>query len=250
MDSSRTKDHLSPKGNRKRRKSSSNLSALQSKWKNFADTHQDAMKDNPFHDSYQGPGDMTKSGNDNWGVPVGKTLERGLKAHAHVEKEIQYLLDVISSMAKFDTEEGLFFVTFKAIFDRYVRISDKVVGILIRAKRRKLLKFESEMLWQGRDDAEKIYVLQNKLEKQEPKWLTPNGGNKKKKSAPINADEEERKQLAESVKKKPVQTEMVQRKKIDVKDTTVQKKKKVLEKELRSDIKDMKFLSFPGSSVL
>lgn len=155
----------------KSRSSCKPLSALQSKWQNFADHHAKLMKNNPFHESYQGPDNMTKKENENWGVPTGKTLERGLKAHAHIENEIQYLLDMILSLSSLDPISQKRFCTFQQIFMRYVRISDKVVGILMRAKKRKLVYFEPEMLWQGRDDDVKIFLLQHKLNKTEPKWL-------------------------------------------------------------------------------
>lgn len=45
------------------------------------------------------------------------------------------------------------------LFDRYIRISDKVVGILMRARKHGLVDFEGEMLWQGRDDHVVITLL-------------------------------------------------------------------------------------------
>uniref|UniRef100_A0A672K4T7 Costars domain-containing protein n=1 Tax=Sinocyclocheilus grahami TaxID=75366 RepID=A0A672K4T7_SINGR len=49
-------------------------------------------------------------------------------------------------------KEGRIYVTFGRLFDRYVKISDKVVGILLRCRKHKMVDFEGEMLWKGQDD--------------------------------------------------------------------------------------------------
>uniref|UniRef100_A0A8C2JJE1 Costars domain-containing protein n=1 Tax=Cyprinus carpio TaxID=7962 RepID=A0A8C2JJE1_CYPCA len=48
--------------------------------------------------------------------------------------------------------DGHIYVTFGRLFDRYVKISDKVVGILLRCRKHKMVDFEGEMLWKGQDD--------------------------------------------------------------------------------------------------
>lgn len=227
------------------------LNALQNRWKNFCDKHQEMMANNVFHDDYKGPGDMTKEGNANWGVPTGKTLERGMKAHAHIENEIQYLLDMIMSMASFCPKEKKAYVTFKQIFDRYVRISDKVVGILMRAKKRKLVTFESEMLWQGRDDHVKIYVLKDKLEKSDPKWLKPKRSRKDSEASTATnvtnvtesrkiSKNEEAENLASVLIDSSIEKNQTQTEKLDQKDssnnqkTITEKPEKLKAKTLRS----------------
>ncbi|CAI9597224.1 unnamed protein product [Staurois parvus] len=56
--------------------------------------------------------------------------------------------------------DGKIRVTFGRLFDRYVRISDKVVGILLRARKHGYLDFEGEMLWQGVHDNVIITLLE------------------------------------------------------------------------------------------
>uniref|UniRef100_A0AAY4E7V4 Costars domain-containing protein n=1 Tax=Denticeps clupeoides TaxID=299321 RepID=A0AAY4E7V4_9TELE len=51
-------------------------------------------------------------------------------------------------------------VDFGTLFERYVTISDKLVGVLLRARKQGLVHFEGEMLWQGRDDHVVITLLQ------------------------------------------------------------------------------------------
>ena len=43
----------------------------------------------------------------------------------------------------------------------YNRINDKVVGLLIRARKKDLLNFDGEMLYQGKDDDEWIYLTRS-----------------------------------------------------------------------------------------
>ena len=43
----------------------------------------------------------------------------------------------------------------------YNRINDKIVGLLIRARKKDLLCFEGEMLYQGKDDEEWIYLTKS-----------------------------------------------------------------------------------------
>ena len=85
------------------------------------------------------------------------TKQRGEKATKHVYKEIICLLGHVKSLC-IERPDGLY-CTFKQIFDRYVKISDKVVGILLRARKYGFLDFEGEMLWQRQDDDVRIYLL-------------------------------------------------------------------------------------------
>ena len=47
------------------------------------------------------------------------------------------------------------------LFKIYNRINDKVVGLLIRARKKDLLSFEGEMLYQGKDDLTWIVLTKN-----------------------------------------------------------------------------------------
>uniref|UniRef100_A0A673CRI2 Costars domain-containing protein n=1 Tax=Sphaeramia orbicularis TaxID=375764 RepID=A0A673CRI2_9TELE len=51
-------------------------------------------------------------------------------------------------------------VEFGKLFEHYVTISNKLVGILLRARKQGLVDFKGEMLWQGKDDHEMITLLE------------------------------------------------------------------------------------------
>uniref|UniRef100_A0A7N8YBI8 Si:dkey-29b11.3 n=1 Tax=Mastacembelus armatus TaxID=205130 RepID=A0A7N8YBI8_9TELE len=57
-------------------------------------------------------------------------------------------------------EEEIITVEFGKLFERYVTISNKLVGILLRARKQGLVDFEGEMLWQGKDNHVVITLLQ------------------------------------------------------------------------------------------
>merc|ERR1719232_109683 len=56
------------------------------------------------------------------------------------------------------TQEGYAAMQFGELFSIYNRINDKVVGLLIRARKKDLLSFNGEMLYQGKDDEEWIVL--------------------------------------------------------------------------------------------
>uniref|UniRef100_A0A8C2WY85 Si:dkey-29b11.3 n=1 Tax=Cyclopterus lumpus TaxID=8103 RepID=A0A8C2WY85_CYCLU len=51
-------------------------------------------------------------------------------------------------------------VEFGKLFEHYVTISNKLVGVLLRARKQGLVDFEGEMLWQGKDDHAVITLMQ------------------------------------------------------------------------------------------
>ncbi|NXA35497.1 ABRA protein, partial [Eudromia elegans] len=87
-----------------------------------------------------------------------KTEQRGRDAHSHVGKEVEELCGIIRSTGE-KGEDGHVSVTFRQLFETYVTISNKVVGILLRARKHGLVHFEGEMLWQGKDDDVIITLL-------------------------------------------------------------------------------------------
>ncbi len=99
-------------------------------------------------------------GEEGYGRPKegSKTAERAKRAEAHIHREIDDMCFIIRTMADPDPD-GYTRVTFGDLFDRYVRISDKVVGILMRARKHGKVAFEGEMLWQGQDDGIIITLL-------------------------------------------------------------------------------------------
>ncbi|NXD87450.1 ABRA protein, partial [Halcyon senegalensis] len=132
------------------------VNSLKDRWQEWADQHIATQKLNPFSEEFDHELAMSTrlhKGDEGYGHPKEgtKTAERAKRAEAHIHREIRDLCFIIESMAK-PRPDGKIQVTFGELFERYVRISDKVVGILLRARKHGLVDFEGEMLWQGRDD--------------------------------------------------------------------------------------------------
>lgn len=95
-----------------------------------------------------------------YGRPVAgsRTEARGRYAGAHISQEVKDLCRVISQMGE-EQPDGTVSVSFGRLFERYTRISNKVVGMLLRARKQNLVHFEGEMLFQRRDDDVMITLL-------------------------------------------------------------------------------------------
>ncbi|XP_019407383.1 PREDICTED: actin-binding Rho-activating protein [Crocodylus porosus] len=149
---SRFTEELSNKAHRKYRP----VNNLKCRWQDWADQHVIMQKLNPFSEEFDYQLAMSTrlhKGDEGYGYPKEgtKTAERARRAEAHIHREMRDLCFIIASMAE-PKRDGKIQVTFGELFERYVRISDKVVGILMRARKHGLVDFEGEMLWQGRDD--------------------------------------------------------------------------------------------------
>lgn len=96
-----------------------------------------------------------------YGRPVEgtKTAERAQKAIKHINKQIINLLIVIRRIGDKDPETNLTSITFGKLFEWYEPISDNLVGLLIRARRWRLVDFPGEMLYQRQDDNVVIKLL-------------------------------------------------------------------------------------------
>ncbi|KFQ81656.1 Actin-binding Rho-activating protein [Phaethon lepturus] len=139
------------------------VNSLKDRWQEWADQHIITQKLNPFSEEFDHNLAMSTrlhKGDEGYGRPKEgtKTAERAKRAEAHIHREIRDMCFIIESMAK-PRPDGKIQVTFGELFERYVRISDKVVGILMRARKHGLVDFEGEMLWQGRDDNVIITLL-------------------------------------------------------------------------------------------
>ncbi|XP_056096863.1 actin binding Rho activating protein b [Rhinichthys klamathensis goyatoka] len=139
------------------------VGSLKSRWQDWASEHTVNQKLNPFSEDFDYEYSMStrlRRGEEGYGRPKegSKTAERAKRAEAHIHREIDDMCFIIRTMADRDSD-GCTRVTFGDLFDRYVRISDKVVGILMRARKHGKLAFEGEMLWQGQDDAVIITLL-------------------------------------------------------------------------------------------
>nr|XP_020504109.1 actin-binding Rho-activating protein [Labrus bergylta] len=136
---------------------------LKSRWQTWASDHTVNQKLNPFSEYFDYDYSMSlrlQKGQDGYGRPKEgtQTAERAKRAEQHIHREIDDMCYVIRMMADPDPDRKTR-VTFGQLFDRYVRISDKVVGILMRARKHGKVAFEGEMLWQGQDDGAIITLL-------------------------------------------------------------------------------------------
>ncbi|XP_044146787.1 actin-binding Rho-activating protein-like [Bufo gargarizans] len=137
------------------------VGSLKNSWQIWAKQHADYQKQNPFSNVIQ-PGTADLDTKDpEYGKPKAGTLteKRGKDAHRHLGKEVEELCRVIRNIGV-TAEDGPTRVTFGKLFDTYVTISNKLVGVLLRARKHGLLHFEGEMLWQGRDDHVVITLLE------------------------------------------------------------------------------------------
>ena len=100
---------------------------------------------------------------DNYGVPSGLTAERGRKAHAHVADEVLQLCQIIEQDGMRVLSTGETLILFGDLWERYNAISDKVVGMLIRARKYRLLYFEGETLFERRDYGRPILMLMSSV---------------------------------------------------------------------------------------
>uniref|UniRef100_A0A915HYD2 Costars domain-containing protein n=1 Tax=Romanomermis culicivorax TaxID=13658 RepID=A0A915HYD2_ROMCU len=86
------------------------------------------------------------------------TEKRGIEAGHHICKEIVYLCEIIDEYGT-RKDDGSCVIEFGKLFNIYTFISDKLVGMLLRARRHKIVAFEGEMLFQRRDDAVPVVLL-------------------------------------------------------------------------------------------
>jgi hypothetical protein len=83
---------------------------------------------------------------------------RGKYAGLHISQEVFDLCKIIRQLGK-TQPDGTVTITFGKLFNRYTTISNKLVGMLMRARKQELVGFEGEMLWQRRDDDKIITLL-------------------------------------------------------------------------------------------
>uniref|UniRef100_A0A3Q2PBT7 Actin-binding Rho-activating protein n=1 Tax=Fundulus heteroclitus TaxID=8078 RepID=A0A3Q2PBT7_FUNHE len=132
------------------------MTDIKSRWQQWSEEHMEGQKLNPFSEEFDYDFAMSqrlRKGDSGYGRPKdgSKTAERGDRANKHIHREMEEMVWIIRDMGLKD-KEGRTVITFGRLFDRYVKISDKVVGILLRCRKHKMLDFEGEMLWKGQDD--------------------------------------------------------------------------------------------------
>ncbi|KAM3878591.1 actin-binding Rho-activating protein [Diretmus argenteus] len=134
----------------------STMSDIKSRWQQWSQQHVEGQKLNPFSEEFDFDHAMAqrlRKGDSGYGRPKegSKTAERGDRAQKHIHREMEEMVWIIRDMG-FEDREGRTVISFGRLFDRYVKISDKVVGILLRCRKHKMLDFKGEMLWKGQDD--------------------------------------------------------------------------------------------------
>ncbi|XP_017852164.1 fruit protein pKIWI501 isoform X2 [Drosophila busckii] len=129
---------------------------------NQATQHKQSQLLNPFSHDGRATSPKPTFSKDQYGKPLAGSLTemRGQKANMHVMKEMLELCQIIDSEGyQVKDEPTMRVIPFGELFNIYNYISDKVVGILLRARKHKLLEFEGEMLYQRRDDNVPIFLL-------------------------------------------------------------------------------------------
>ncbi|XP_036393779.1 actin-binding Rho-activating protein-like [Megalops cyprinoides] len=128
------------------------VKGLKENWQKWSNDHREYQKHNPFSNDTPVTVHIQR-GQGGYGRPPegSRTDQRGKEAQSHIGREVQELCQVIRDIGE-SREDGRYVVEFGRLFDRYVTISNKVVGVLLRARKQGLVHFEGEMLWQGRDD--------------------------------------------------------------------------------------------------
>ncbi|KAK2844261.1 hypothetical protein Q5P01_010920 [Channa striata] len=145
------------------------VKGLKKSWQKWSSDHQDYQKHNPFSHNTRPSVVVPQRGQDNYGRPLqgSMTDQRGKDAHTHVSREVQELCEVIRNIGepggkeRSESSKGQKGITveFGKLFNHYVTVSNKLVGILLRARKQRLVDFEGEMLWQGKDDHVVITLL-------------------------------------------------------------------------------------------
>ncbi|XP_037533205.1 actin-binding Rho-activating protein-like [Nematolebias whitei] len=145
------------------------VKGLKENWQKWCSEHQRNQKHNPFsHDSRHSVG--VYQAKLDYGRPLQGSLteQRGQEAHTHISKEIKKLCEAIKTIGELKEKDGgdggsnrkVIAVEFGKLFQHYVAISNKLVGILLRARKQRLVEFEGEMLWQGKDDHVVIFLVE------------------------------------------------------------------------------------------
>uniref|UniRef100_T1PG31 Costars domain-containing protein n=3 Tax=Musca domestica TaxID=7370 RepID=T1PG31_MUSDO len=138
------------------------LSSKVAMFNNQVNQHKQSQLLNPFSQTDGRSSPKPTFSKDEYGKPLAGSLTemRGQKANIHVLKEMLELCQIIDSEGyNVKDEPSMRVIPFGELFNIYNYISDKVVGILLRARKHKLVEFEGEMLFQRRDDDVPIFLL-------------------------------------------------------------------------------------------
>lgn len=141
------------------------LSSKVAMFNNHANQHIEKQSLNPFSGESGRRSPRPQFSKEEYGKPKEGSLTeaRGQRANLHVYKEMLDLCEVIneSGMPRAPDEPDMKFIFFGELFNIYTHISDKCVGLLLRARKHKLVHFEGEVLFQRRDDDVPVFLLKS-----------------------------------------------------------------------------------------
>lgn len=135
------------------------VKGLTQTWQKWSEDYKYYQKHNPFS-SDEVMAFRPEWGQEDYGQPLKgtNTERRGKEAHSHIGREVTELCQIIREIGH-RREDGRWEIEFGTLFEHYVSISNKLVGVLLRARKQGLVQFEGEMLWQGKDDRVLISLL-------------------------------------------------------------------------------------------
>uniref|UniRef100_A0A0N4ZEI8 Costars domain-containing protein n=1 Tax=Parastrongyloides trichosuri TaxID=131310 RepID=A0A0N4ZEI8_PARTI len=138
---------------------SNSISDVMDKFKNLEIKEKESSIRDVYSSNYK-PIKLSKN-DPEYGTPIPGTLTemRAKKASKHIAKEMGIMCQVIEEYGTFNKSIGQIQITFGELFNVYTYISDKVVGILLRARKHNMVHFDGEMLFQRRDEDKVITLL-------------------------------------------------------------------------------------------
>ena len=133
---------------------------IRAKWDKQIEDADAAARNDPFSKKFDG-GVRLRKGDAGYGTAAegSQTAARAHQAQQWVEIEMDKLLVVIRQHGDV-ASDGTTDIAFGILFDVYAHISDTLVGILMRARKRGRLAFESDMLFQGVHDDVRIRIIE------------------------------------------------------------------------------------------
>uniref|UniRef100_A0A8W7PLZ6 Costars domain-containing protein n=1 Tax=Anopheles coluzzii TaxID=1518534 RepID=A0A8W7PLZ6_ANOCL len=128
-----------------------------------AQSHRESQLSNPFSDAQASRGmARLQISKEEYGKPKAGSLTeyRGKKANIQVYQEMLELCQVIDVDGKPVSKKNpdIKMIYFGELFNIYTHINDKLVGLLLRARKHDLIQFEGECLFQRRDDHVPVYL--------------------------------------------------------------------------------------------
>ncbi len=140
----------------------SGISSKVKLWSDKTSEFQNKQAENPFSGKTgaTSPNNRPSQRDEDYGKakPGSKTEERAIAAQKWVEVEVDKLCAEIRKIGRPDPS-GRVLVEFGKLFLHYEKISDTLVGIMMRAKKRGRIEYAGDMLFQSKDDAVIVTLL-------------------------------------------------------------------------------------------